>query len=102
MCKSMRVSKNAYYHWLKTKDLTKTETAKEFLKKRIRELFKESREIYGSSRIQKMLEREGLNYCRSYVGLLMKEMGLKSVLRRKYVVTAGSKNAFTIANNELN
>lgn len=50
----------------------------------------------------KKLEREGLIYSRSYIGLLMKEMGLKSVLRRKYVVTTDSKHAFPIANNKLN
>jgi hypothetical protein len=83
MCKYMKVSKNAYYHWYNTKDLIIIETPKMNLKKRIRIIFEENRQIYGSRRIQKMLERDGLIYCRSYVGLLMKEMGLKSVLKRK-------------------
>lgn len=102
MCKCMRVSKNAYYHWLKTKDLVLVETTKKYLKKRIETIFKDSREIYGSHRIQKKLNREGLNYSRSYIGLLMKEMGLKSVLRRKFVVTTDSNHAFPIAENVLN
>ncbi len=101
MCKSMKVSKNAYYHWVKTKDSVRLETAKMKLKERIKLIFKESRQIYGSCRIQKKLEREGLVYSRSYIGLLMKEMGLRSVLRRKYVITTDSKHAFPIANNEL-
>jgi putative transposase len=99
---SMRLSKNAYYNWLKNKEAVKLETPTDILKKRIRALFKESREIYGSCRIQKMLEREGLNYCRSYVGLLMKEMGLRSILRRKFVVTTDSKHSLPIAKNVLN
>ena len=102
MCKCMKVSKNAYYHWVKNKDTTVLNTAKEKLKERIKLIFEESRQIYGSCRIQKKLEREGLIYSRSYVGLLMKEMGLKSVLRRKYVVTTNSKHSFPIAKNELN
>ena len=102
MCKSMRVSKNAYYHWVKTKDTAILETSKMKLKERIKVVFEESRQIYGSCRIQKKLEREGLIYSRSYVGLLMKEMGLKSVLKRKYVVTTDSKHTLPIANNELN
>ena len=97
----MSVSKNAYYHWIKTKDGVLLETPKMKLKERIKLIFKESRQIYGSCRIQKKLEREGLVYSRSYIGLLMKEMGLRSVLRRKYVVTTDSKHAFPIANNEL-
>ena len=77
----MIVSKNAYYHWLKNKDSIVAETTKKHLKKRIKFIFEDSRETYGSHRIQKKLEREGLKYCRSYIGLLMKEMGLKSILK---------------------
>jgi len=32
----------------------------------------------------------------------MKEMGLKSVLKRKFIVTTDSKHSFKIANNVLN
>jgi transposase InsO family protein len=102
MCKSMKVSKNAYYHWVKVKCFVISESPKEKLMKRIRVIFEESRQIYGSYRIQKKLEREGLIYSRSYVGLLMRNMGLKSVLRKKYVVTTDSKHTLPIANNELN
>jgi len=102
MCKCMKVSKNAYYHWVKIKCVISSESTKVKLMKRIRVIFEESRQIYGSSRIQKKLEREGLRYCRSYIGLLMKNMGLKSVLRKKYVVTTDSKHTFPVANNELN
>ena len=97
----MKVSKNAYYHWLKNKDLVNIKTVKILLKERIKIIFDNSREIYGSCRIQKMLEREGLIYSRSYIGLLMKEMGIKSVLKRKFVITTDSKHAFPIVNNEL-
>ena len=48
-----------------------------------------------------MLEREGLIYSRSYVGVLMKKMGLKSVLRRKFTTTTDSKHSFPIAENVL-
>jgi putative transposase len=102
MCKCMRVSKNAYYHWFKNKDSIVIETTKNRLKKRIKVIFEDSREIYGSHRIQKKLEREGLKYCRSYIGLLMKEMGLKSVLKRKFVATTDSNHAFPITKNILN
>lgn len=101
MCKCMRVSRNAYYHWYKTKELTPTKSSKIHLKERIKVIFEQSREIYGSYRIQKMLEREGLLYSRSYVGLLMREMGLKSILKRKFVITTDSKHSFPIADNIL-
>ncbi len=101
MCKCMSISKNSYYNWLNTKDLDKTNPVKTNLKERIKSIFEESREIYGSYRIKKMLERENLIYSRSYIGLLMKEMGLRSILKRKFVVTTDSKHSFPIAKNEL-
>ena len=94
MCKSMKVSKNSYYHWMKSKEKIALETPKMYLMRRVRMVFEENRQIYGRFRIQKMLEREGLKYSRPYVGLLMKEMGLKSILRKKYVVTTDSKHSF--------
>ena len=102
MCKSMKVSKNAYYHWFNNKDIIVLKTATVHLKERVKIIFEQSREIYGSHRIQKMLEREGFFYSRSYIGLLMKEMGLKSILKRKFVVTTDSNHSHLIAKNELN
>lgn len=101
MCTCVKVSKNAYYHWLKNKDSIVIDTPRNHLKRRIQVIFEASREIYGSYRIQKKLEREGLTYCRSYIGLLMKEMGLRSVLKRKFVVTTDSNHAFSIVKNVL-
>lgn len=102
MCKCMKVSRNAYYHWLKTKDNTIEAASLTLLKKRIRVIFEQSRQIYGSHRVQKMLEREGLVYSRSYIALLMRKMGLRSVLRRNYVITTDSNHSFDIAENKLN
>lgn len=102
MCSCMKVSKNAYYHWCKIKDIVFVATPKTHLKQRIKFIFEESREIYGSYRTQKKLEREGLFYSRSYIGLLMKEMGLRSVLKRKFVITTDSNHQYLIAKNELN
>jgi len=102
MCYCLKISKNAYYNWLNNKDAVKTKTSKTHLMNRIREIFKENREIYGSPRIQKMLEREELFYSRSYVAVLMKEMGLRSILKRKFVVTTKSDHSYPIAKNVLN
>lgn len=102
MCYCMRVSKNAYYHWLQEKDVPMKETSTTNLKARISILFEENREIYGSYRIQKMLEREQLTYSRSYVARLMKDLGLRSILKRKFVITTDSKHSYPIAKNVLN
>jgi len=98
----MQLSRNAYYHWLATKDKPQALTTKMKLKTAIRRIFKSSKQIYGSARITKMLQREGLIYSRAYIAKLMKEMKLKSVLRKKFVATTNSCHSLAIADNQLN
>lgn len=102
MCQVMKVSKNAYYHWLKRKDLPAPDTVTIRLKSRIKQLFDQNHQVYGSCRIQKELEREGLYYSRSYIGVLMKAMGLRSVVKKKFIVTTDSKHSYPVAENVLN
>ena len=99
----MHVSINSYYSWLKTKDIPKIQTRTSFYKERIEQVWKNSRNVYGSSRIQKQLEREGIHLNRSYVAFLMKQMGIRSVIYKKFkVMTTDSNHKFPIAENVLN
>ena len=98
----MKVSRNSYYHWLKTKGSKQEKASLTYLKKRIEILFHQSKEVYGCLRIKKALEREGLCYATSYIALLMRELGLKSVIRKKYVTTTDSDHNLSIAENRLN
>ena len=100
MCKCMKVSKNAYYSWKRKKATNNKKLT--YLKQRITYHFKKSFQIYGSTRIQKKLQLEGLNYSVSYIGKLMRVMNLKSILKQKFVVTTNSKHDNPIAKNILN
>ena len=102
MCYHMRVSRNAYYNWLGNDCTIKQKDSLINLKLRIKEIFNNSRQIYGSSRIQKMLEREDLFYSRSYISVLMRELGLRSILKKKFTVTTDSKHKYPISYNVLN
>lgn len=99
----MRVSKNSYYTWLRIGQHKQEKGSISLLKLRITAIFNDSNQVYGSLRIQKSLEREGLVYSRSYIASIMKELGLRSVLSKKFrVCTTDSNHAFTIAENVLN
>lgn len=99
----MKISPNSFYSWLKNKNQRKSETATQFLKRRIEIIFHENRQVYGAMRIQKTLEREGLVYCRSYIARLMRDMGLKSVLKKKFkVCTTDSNHSYPVFENQLN
>lgn len=102
MCKCMIVSKNSYYTWLRVGQYKLEKSALTFLKLRVVAIFNESKQVYGSLRIQKSLEREGLIYSRSYIALIMKELGLRSVLSKKFrVCTTDSNHTFALAENVL-
>jgi transposase InsO family protein len=104
MCKYLNIARSSYYYWFDNKDNIASPLQEKtlLLDQRIRFVFEESRQIYGSYRIQKALEREGLKYARSYISKRMKFLGLKSVLRRKYVVTTNSNHSLPLAKNILN
>lgn len=103
MCLCMNVSKNSYYTWLREGQYKKQKSSVILLKSRVLAIFNENRQIYGSYRIQKMLEREGLNYCRSYVSLIMKELKIRSILSKKFrVSTTDSNHSYPLADNVLN
>jgi hypothetical protein len=102
MCKYMKVSKNSFYYWLKNKDVNKMKMSTVILKQRVTALFYENKQIYGSYRIQQMLKRENFFYSRSYLAVLMRELGLRSVLKRKFVITTNSNHDHLISKNLLN
>ena len=102
MCKYLKISRNAYYNWLKNKNLDKTKPSLLLLKEKIKEIFYANKEIYGSARIQQKLEREGLYYSASYIARIMKEMGLRSILRKKYTLTTHSNHKLQVSENKLN
>lgn len=80
----MEVSKNAYYSWLKKQNNKTNNITLMYLKARIKTIFNKSKQVYGSLRIKKALEREGLFYSRSYIAILMKQLNLKSVVSKQF------------------
>ncbi len=98
----MKVSRNAFYNWLKTKDIDKESPTLKLLKLKIKNIYYSNRQVYGSVRVQKQLKREGIYYSRSYVAVLMREMGLKSVIKKKYTRTTDSNHDYPISENILN
>jgi hypothetical protein len=54
MCKSMRVSKNAHYHWSKNKDIVVLKTARAVLKERIKIIL---------SKVEKFMVALGFKKC---------------------------------------
>jgi len=104
MCYMLGVSCSGYYSWCK-RDKTECNIRREKLKDRISVLFHEIHgQMAGSPTITQDLreEPEFSNVHRSYVALLMKEMGLRCKIQKKFVATTDSNHDEWIAGNLLN
>ena len=102
MCRCFKVSKNAFYQWKSKEYKPKVLPQKAKLKLAIQRIYDENHQIYGNHRVTKVLQREGVHISRSYVARLMQEMGLKSILRKKFIVTPASDHHYDVADNLLN
>lgn len=83
MCKVLKVFERGYYRWRKQKK-SKRELEDEILVQEIRKIHKESKETYGPTRIQTMLEKQGSTCTLGRIRRLMRENGIYSVTRYKY------------------
>lgn len=96
----MGVSSSAYYDWCKRPaQVIEAETLRLF--RRIKVLFKESRQSLGSRQMMKHLRKEGFKIGRFKVRRLMKKLGLVVRQRQAYKVTTNSKHNNQVADNVL-
>jgi putative transposase len=97
----MQVSTSAYYAWCKRPGkLVDADVL--HLYRRIKSLFKQSRNSLGSRELVKNLSKEGITISRYKVRKLMKKLGLIVIQRVAYKVTTKRRNEDDVADNLLN
>ena len=97
----MQVSTSSYYAWTKKPGhIISAETL--VLYRRMKALFKASRNSLGSRELMKKLREEGFVIGRYKVRKLMKKMGLKVTQRIAYKVTTKRNYQDQVAGNLLN
>ena len=97
----MRVSTSAYYVWKKRPgQLISADIL--HLHRRMKELFKQSRDSLGSREMMKKLRKEGIEIGRYKVRNLMKKLSLKVTQRIAYKLTTKRKYSDKVADNLLN
>ena len=86
MLEKLNISKSGYYDYLKRKPCNqKIRRAKLVI--RIKEIHRESKEIYGAPKITRILQREGHKVSERFVGKLMKENNIKAHYIKPYTKT---------------
>ena len=102
MCRVLGVVRSGYYRWCKA-PLGKRKMADMILSMHIKDIFKQSRETYGSYRIHAELVDEGIRCGRKRVARLVRENNLEpKAVRRFKVMTTDSNHKLPVAANVLN
>lgn len=101
MCRVLDVSRSGYYIWLKSEPSRRILENKN-LTNQIRMIHEQSKQIYGSPRITEELNARNIKVSRPRVARLMRKANIKSVTKKKFVVTTYSKHKFALSPNLLN
>lgn len=91
---------SGYHSWLKRKPSVRS-FYREHLKVEIKRFHDRSKKRYGSPRITKDLNENGTKVSQPTVAKLMKEAGLRSLIRRKFVTTTDSSHKYPVVENVL-
>lgn len=103
LCRVMRVSRSGFYDYLDrfTRDAGERPSASA-VEARAQTIFNQSRGSYGSRRIMHKLNAEGHRVGRYRVRSLMRRLGLKARVPRRYKLTTDSRHQFPVAQNLIN
>jgi len=101
MCTVLKIARSSYYAWLNRKESLR-EKRREELKTEIKRVFELSKKRYGSPRVAFELNSQGIKVSIPLVAKLMQDLGLRSIVKKKFRITTDSEHKFTIAKNLLN
>jgi putative transposase len=101
LCRLLEVSPSGYYHWRKRAPGPRA-MANQRLLKHVRQVFAQNRQIYGSPRITRCLQRSHIRCTENRVARLMRNNGLKARAKRPFRPrTTESRHSYGAAPNRL-
>jgi len=98
MCQVLEVSQSGYYRWCKRAHSRRVQE-NEQLSLKIRQLHRDSRELYGSPRITQELRAQGCHYNEKRVARLMRLGNRAGKTKRRFKVTTKSQHSLPVAEN---
>jgi len=101
MCSTLGLSRSGYYSWLNRKPSKRQEEDEELLEE-ISEIHEQSRETYGSLKIQKVLQQQGKWIGRNRILRLMRVGQLEAKRMRIIKPRTTTKSERPVAPNLLN
>lgn len=97
----MAVSSSAYYAWCQSAHKGPKAEQDHVLAKKLRQLFNESRGVYGSRRLTNALKTQGVQVGRYKVRRLMQDLNLVARYPKRFKVTTDSRHSESISPNKL-
>nr|WP_232515635.1 IS3 family transposase [Aeribacillus pallidus] len=101
MCEVLKVSRSGYYKW-RDRPKSARQERREELTQEVRRVYIESRQLYGSPKVTKKLNHEGIKVSQKTVSRIMNEEGMKSRTVKKHKATTNSKHNHPVHENVLN
>ena len=101
MCRVLKISTSGHYDSLRRLPCEQLIRRRSIAQAAAVSYF-ESNRIYGHRKVHEDLLSEGVICCRETVRRIMRDIGLYSRIKRKFVVTTDSNHALKIAENILN
>jgi putative transposase len=100
-CEALEVSRSGYYAWL-GRPASARQTRREELARKVRQVHRENRGVYGSPRVARVLKAGGETVCENTVAKVMREHGIRAKAKRKFVPrTTDSSHGRPVAGNLL-
>ncbi|MBG9983255.1 IS3 family transposase [Aerococcaceae bacterium DSM 111020] len=90
MCKTLDISRSTYYESLNKTESNRDRENREYTE-RIVQIHEESKKRYGAPKIHKELEKEGYSISLKQVQRLMKKVGIRSIIVKKFRPTASKQ-----------
>lgn len=100
LCRALRISRAAYYAWLRGRGRQR-EQADALLLKDIRRVYGDHDRNYGSPRVYRELRTTGVSCSKARVERLMRDNGLRAKQAKKFKVTTNSKHNLPVSPNIL-
>lgn len=101
MCEVLGVSKSGYYAW-RDRPKSNQKKRKEKLTILVSRAYLESRQNYGSPKITRQLNRQGIQVSEKTVTRIMQENNIRSKTVKKYKATTNSKHSLPVYPNLVN
>ena len=96
MCRVLGVSRSGYYSWWRQEETLGSEMA---MVAQIKEVYEQSRGLYGSPRIAAELRDRGVPCTKNRIARIMRKQGITAKTKRKFKVTTNSKHTKVVSEN---